>query len=529
MADNKVFIESVSNDFMNVILNKTVHDTRLMDSSELKQNALYYIHAWGTTYKTINDKPSVFSIALNKIKRLHIEIPRKFIDPMSLIRRMRKNSKGKEKLLNKKSLVLEAKDLIMQIYTQTKDWIKNSEEIENLESRLGSIHKQLLEQMLIGNKEKDLELVLNIIKEIPILIPKVRKNDIQAKVKLAEMCKTVEVSNTIAKKTMPKKFFTGDTSLNKTITKGNINNSVEKEILSMSVSKIKEIDTNKAKQIVELKEKTIDNSKQEKNNNIKKLGLTRTVKEKRTNTDLHNRLTEESDQQHSHTLINPKAKVKEQPLTQKEDVEFTFGQNASPSFDIIQSKQQTKVNGQEHDSNGLYSNTEVMHKEELEKALKELKEESINLRRENIQMSNINAQLLYEYNIFSNQSNKEMLVNQSLLDKARKTLNDRGNKVKELYWNKKEHEQLNEIVNKLQEAIRIHMEQTTLLTNDIMKEQTELNALLKKREVNNSVHSVNESKEKSTRISSSEEDECFKKEQIEIEIEADVKGSSALR
>eukprot|EP00826_Nyctotherus_ovalis_P059514 TRINITY_DN8283_c0_g1_i1.p1 TRINITY_DN8283_c0_g1~~TRINITY_DN8283_c0_g1_i1.p1 ORF type:complete len:627 (-),score=129.98 TRINITY_DN8283_c0_g1_i1:17-1897(-) len=557
MTGNRVFVSSVTPALMNVMLNKTVYDGHIMDSSELKQNGLYYIHAWGEKYKFIDDKPSAFCMAWNKINGTNKKIPEKLIDPKSMARKLRKKSRNEESSV-KKSLVKEAKGLIIRTYTDMKEWAKSSEEAEKLCLEFNDLHKQLLEQVLMDNKEKDLELVLNIMKEMPVLIGKIRKDDIQAKVRLAEMYKAVKVSTKLNRKTMPPKVipFLPLTKSTSAMTCG----SRDKLVLERSLSKFgtsSEL-TKEATEDTEVKETTAGKRNARKSrvlskqkvttkgllrldedgclveSNEVKVGLTRPVKKKETTnsvelieddktkkesgrqletqtslvnanssavkekTTKHQNNPDANKLQRENELIDADEKLSsESPLlnilTHKQKETKTTPQRKYKSINNVQNKEIPLNHVNEHTSINIkisphdnQIHAELSDIEKLEETWIQLSKEQASIQKESTNLSNTNAQLVYQYNNLCGMFQEEATKDRYKLFTMEQALNGKRNEVKrvresgigqELNWKK----QLKEIANSLEDAVRIHVEQNSALEMDIAKlrkEQTKLQAML---------------------------------------------------
>ena len=166
-----------------------------MEKSELRRNALYLIKEWGTKHQSV----SIFLQTWNKLKNENINIPDKFICPMTVVKRQRQKSKGPKQSSNlNKTLVHEARNLIYKIYKEMKLWKENDSEIKKYKLEIENLQRKILNEVLIGNKEKDIGLASNILKETPILMMKIQKGNDDAQQKLLDFCKTIKNSTKVA-------------------------------------------------------------------------------------------------------------------------------------------------------------------------------------------------------------------------------------------------------------------------------------------------------------------------------------------
>jgi len=484
MTGNKTFLNSVSIEFLSIVLSMTVYNANVMDSSELKKNALYCIRDWGMKWKSIKEEPSVFYITWNKVKKMNKEIPERLLDPMSLAKEMEKTSG------NKKSLVIKAKKMIMKVYEDRKQWLKSKEETQKLEVKLEELHKSLFEQMLTNNKEKDLDLVLKILKELPILIAKIRKDDLQAKVKLTDIYKIVE--NSIKKPIASDSFLKKDkissqTLLTPSSNTRRINDTFLQKVMKPGLVLREDLKANKNNQLAELDTGTKFIG--EPNISVNPRLIT-SVSSKELDTCMGGDRLQKTDREIYEKINRPflfdeselKQYAIENVLQEKNNSLDKLTKSDISSGCTITSSSELKspYQASTFDTPIIASDKVLIGIEELEKILIELNEERTNLKETKDQLSNVNAQLIYQYNTLFGLFQEEVIKSQNLINNMGETLNGKKedlNRVngleKQVYWNKQQYEQLNWIASDLQGTIGAYNEQNLQL-------QTELDELSKK-------------------------------------------------
>jgi hypothetical protein len=155
-----------------MIINQSIHDVRIMESSELKKNALYVrnvVHEWSEKFPVVDEQTSVFRKAWKRLKRT--EIPSSYFEPTAI------NTKETKT----RTTVTKAKELIIKIYKRMHIWEDDRVNIDKYIIRVKNYEKKLLEDILNDNKKKDLALVLDILKELPLLMNKIQGKNIEAK------------------------------------------------------------------------------------------------------------------------------------------------------------------------------------------------------------------------------------------------------------------------------------------------------------------------------------------------------------
>jgi len=165
-----------------MVINKTIHDVRIMESSKLKKNALYVVYEWKEKFSVMNNQTSIFHKAWRRLKKTKDDIPSTYIEPTTI------NTKDTKP----KTVVTKAKELIIKIYKAIHIWEDDKVNIDKYVLRVKSYQKKLLEEVLNDNKEKDLALVLDILKELPLLMNKIQGKSIEAKDKFLQMYKAVK-------------------------------------------------------------------------------------------------------------------------------------------------------------------------------------------------------------------------------------------------------------------------------------------------------------------------------------------------
>lgn len=190
MANNSTFIASITPEFVGTVVEHTVHDVRVMENSELKQNAVYLLHCWSAAFPAAGQQPSVFRKVWAKLRKNVKGVPSHYAEPAPL----REEAKAQSSNDSKSTMVVKAKELIVRIYKRMSVWREDKESAEKYVGRVKSFQKKLLEEMMNDNKEKDLGLVLDILKELPLLVNKILGDNPDAEKKFTQLYKVVRDS-----------------------------------------------------------------------------------------------------------------------------------------------------------------------------------------------------------------------------------------------------------------------------------------------------------------------------------------------
>lgn len=188
MTGNEVFLQCVSPEFLKVFVNATIYS----DLRDLKQNATYAIHEWGTKHTYVNGKVSEFYNTWEKLKKAKIKVPEIYLDPNTLAKKEKKQGSNKKSSYkrspNKEAAYIdESKDMVLSIYRTMNKWKDDKKLFDEIRADIGYRKKKLNEMSLTGNKEAaELEKVM---KSLPTIMSRVQNNDVKAKLDLIEISK----------------------------------------------------------------------------------------------------------------------------------------------------------------------------------------------------------------------------------------------------------------------------------------------------------------------------------------------------
>ena len=203
MSGSKPFLSFISPKLVSTILSKAIHDDK-ESSSELKQNALYVLYEWSSKYTFINGVPSEFYKATEKLKKSKLKPVKGYIDPLIYSKKFESaappppppsKALPRRKLSREwKEVVADAKAIISKVCKRIDYWIKDKTESAELESEVKTVQKRIAEEVLSGNKEKEVILLSSSLRELPSLMAKLKKDDMKAKLKLMEIYNAIDGS-----------------------------------------------------------------------------------------------------------------------------------------------------------------------------------------------------------------------------------------------------------------------------------------------------------------------------------------------
>lgn len=185
MTGNEVFLQSISGDFLKVLVNATVHS----NSSSLKHNGIFAIHEWGEEHVYVNGAVSEFYKTWEKLKKSKVKVPGSYLDPATLSKKHGSGKKAAQKKSPAKdaSYVDQSKDLVVSICKTMGKWAGDKTLYEELRAEVGQRRKKLGELGLGGNREAGE--VEKVMKSLPGIMVRIVGNDVKAKLNLIEISK----------------------------------------------------------------------------------------------------------------------------------------------------------------------------------------------------------------------------------------------------------------------------------------------------------------------------------------------------
>ena len=214
MAGNKTFHKQIKQKLLGSIVSKCINENKESDKSaeELKHNALFLIKTWSTQYPFISGVPSEFYKAFEKLQKAKAKFPDSYIDPKIITKKIvqpepkpapQKKTVAREetkKTPHKKTVLgpsdahvlPDSEKLIEEIGKSMDTWMKDRQLFTDYQIKLRATQKKISDEVLAGNKDSQLLAIMNIANDLPRLMMRAKRDDMTAKLKVIELCSTVE-------------------------------------------------------------------------------------------------------------------------------------------------------------------------------------------------------------------------------------------------------------------------------------------------------------------------------------------------